>query len=45
MEVSAGKPVSESDIAITGDTFSKTMPLRTNDIYFLVLTPLGHSQP
>jgi xylan 1,4-beta-xylosidase len=41
--LSAGGPVSESEVVVKGGQFTKTMSLRTNDIFMLVLTLVkGH---
>ncbi len=36
--LSAGTPISESEVTVKGGQFTRTMPLRTNDIFLLVLT-------
>ena len=38
-KVSDGEPISQSDVSITGKHFTKTLPLRTNDCFLVVLTP------
>jgi xylan 1,4-beta-xylosidase len=43
-KVSNGEPVSQSEIAVTGRRFSKTMPLRTNDCFLVLLTPVRSKQ-
>ena len=37
--LSAGSPTSETETTIKGGQFTTTMPLRTNDIFLLILTP------
>ncbi len=39
--VSTGAPVSETEVTVHGEEFTRTMPLRTNDIFFMTLTPEG----
>jgi xylan 1,4-beta-xylosidase len=39
-KASSGDPVSQGEIAVTDRSFQKTLPMRTNDCYLLVLTPL-----
>jgi xylan 1,4-beta-xylosidase len=36
---SAGKPLSQTKIKVTDGHFSRTVPLRSNDIFLFVLTP------
>ncbi len=38
--VSSGGPVTQSEITISNKTFSKTISLRTNDCFLVVLTPI-----
>jgi xylan 1,4-beta-xylosidase len=38
-KVSNGEPISQSDVSITDKHFTKTLPLRTNDCFLVVLTP------
>jgi len=38
-KLSDGAPVSEEEVAIKGGSFTRNLPLRTNDVYFVVLTP------
>jgi hypothetical protein len=38
-KLSSGDPVSEGEVAITTRSFQKTLPLRTNDCYLVVLSP------
>jgi xylan 1,4-beta-xylosidase len=38
-KASSDAPVSQSEVSVTGGHFSKTLPLRTNDCYEVVLTP------
>jgi xylan 1,4-beta-xylosidase len=38
-KVSSGAPLSEEDVTVKGGQFTKTFPLRSNDVYFVVLTP------
>jgi len=40
-KTSGGEPISQAQIAVSGGRFSKTLPLRTNDCYELVLTPVN----
>ncbi|MBV8630891.1 MAG: hypothetical protein JOZ83_08215 [Silvibacterium sp.] len=40
-KISSGEPVSESEIAVTNRQFSRTMPLRTNDCFLLLLKPIS----
>ena len=41
--LSTGSPTSETETTIKGGQFTTTMPLRTNDIFVLILTPTkGH---
>jgi xylan 1,4-beta-xylosidase len=35
--ISAGAPISESDVTVKGGQFTRSMPLRTNDVFLLVL--------
>jgi hypothetical protein len=37
--LSAGGPIGESEVVVKGGQFTRTMSLRTNDIFMLVLTP------
>jgi hypothetical protein len=37
-DLSSGKPISESDVNISGE-FSKTLPMLENNVYLLTLTP------
>jgi xylan 1,4-beta-xylosidase len=39
-QVSSGGAASESEVAVAGGRFTKTLPLRTNDCFELVLTPV-----
>ncbi len=39
-KVSTGDPASESEVSITNGRYTKTMPLRTNDCFLVVLTPV-----
>ena len=39
-KASSGAPASQSEVSITGGSFTKTMPLRTNDCFLVVLTPV-----
>jgi xylan 1,4-beta-xylosidase len=34
-----GAPISQEEVSIKGGHFSRTLPLRTNDVFFIVLTP------
>jgi xylan 1,4-beta-xylosidase len=38
-KVSNGEPISQSEVAIADKHFTKTLPLRTNDCFLVVLTP------
>jgi xylan 1,4-beta-xylosidase len=38
-KVSSGVPSTEMAVTVSGGHFAKTLPLRTNDVYFLTLTP------
>jgi xylan 1,4-beta-xylosidase len=40
-KVSSGEPISQSVVTVANGRFSKTLPLRTNDCFELVLTPAG----
>jgi xylan 1,4-beta-xylosidase len=39
-KVSSGEPSSESEVSISDRSFTKTMPLRTNDCFLVMLTPV-----
>jgi xylan 1,4-beta-xylosidase len=39
-KLSSGEPVDQSEISITHGHFTRTMPLRTNDCFLVVLTPI-----
>lgn len=41
-KVSAGDPISQTEISITDRHFTRTMPLRTNDCFLVMLTPVPH---
>ena len=43
-KISCGEPASQDVIAITDGHFSQSMPLRTNDCYQVVLTPVKNSR-
>ena len=43
-KISSGEPISKNEITITGGRFSKTLPLRTNDCFELVLTPTSNQR-
>jgi xylan 1,4-beta-xylosidase len=43
-KVSAGAPISESQITIKDGHWTKTLPLRANDCYEVVLTPVGKAK-
>jgi len=38
---SSGAPIYETNVAVKRERFSRELPLRTNDIYFLTLTRLN----
>jgi xylan 1,4-beta-xylosidase len=37
---SAGVPISQAKVTVTGGQFSRTVPLRSNDVFLFVLTPM-----
>ncbi len=39
-KVSSGDPVSQDQITVKDGTFRKILPLRTNDCFLVVLTPV-----
>ncbi len=39
--LSAGTPIIETQVTIKGGQFTRTRPLRTNDIFLLLLTPIN----
>ena len=43
-KVSSGEPSSQSEGSVTGGHFTKTLPLRTNDCFEVVLTPIRHER-
>ncbi len=40
-QISTGAPLSREEVTVSGGHFSKTLPLRANDCYELVLIPTG----
>lgn len=43
-KVSSGEPATQTVISISDGSFTKTMPLRTNDCVLVVLTPAGRKR-
>lgn len=43
-KVSTGAPISQSEVAINDGHFSKTLPLRTNDCFLVVLDPVRNAK-
>ncbi len=43
--LSSGSPILQSDVTIKGGGFKKEMPLRSNDIFFITLTPSRSAHP
>ena len=39
-EASAGAPVSQTKVRVTSGHFSRTVPLRSNDVFLFVLKPI-----
>jgi xylan 1,4-beta-xylosidase len=40
-KTSDGSPISETDVAVTNGQLMQQMALRTNDVFFLKITPLN----
>jgi xylan 1,4-beta-xylosidase len=40
-KISTGEPSSKSEVSVTGGHFTRTLPLRTNDCFEVVLTPIA----
>jgi hypothetical protein len=40
-KTSDGSPISETDVAVTDGHLMQQMALRTNDVFFLKITPLN----
>jgi len=38
---SAGAPISQTKVTVTSGRFSKTVPLRSNDVFLFMLKPIG----
>jgi len=43
-KTSSGEPASQSEVSISGGSFTKTIPLRTNDCFLVVLSPIRHKR-